>query len=84
MKSHSRSVAPLGLGFAVLLLNLSLLQTNQAASWTTNGPMITPRDFATATLLTNGKVLVAGGVTNVPPGSIYTSSAELYDPATGT
>ena len=33
----------------------------------------------TATLLTNGKVLVAGGFN-----STFTSSAELYDPATGT
>ena len=33
-----------------------------------------------ATLLPNGKVLIAGGYT----GSVQLSSAELYDPATGT
>jgi hypothetical protein len=43
----------------------------------TTGPMRTARRRHTATLLPNGKVLVAGG-----DGGI--STAELYDPATGT
>ncbi|MDX6385578.1 MAG: hypothetical protein QOK48_3151, partial [Blastocatellia bacterium] len=47
-------------------------------SWIPSG-MITPRDEHTATLLLNGKVLVAGGSTN----GGRTTSAELYDPATG-
>ena len=34
----------------------------------------------TASVLTNGKVLVAGG----DNGSGYLNSAELYDPSTGT
>ena len=39
----------------------------------------------TATLLSNGKVLVAGGMNDiVNPASSGLSSAELYDPATGT
>jgi N-acetylneuraminic acid mutarotase len=48
--------------------------------WTATGSMSTGHKVATATLLTNGKVLVAGGddTSNNP-----TAIAELYDPSTG-
>jgi hypothetical protein len=42
--------------------------------------MTVPRDFHTATMLLDGKVLVAGG-TNVGG---YLATAELFDPAAGT
>jgi hypothetical protein len=42
--------------------------------------MVTSREFQTATTLTNGQVLIAGGRNDA--GSIV-ASAELYDPATG-
>ena len=50
-----------------------------AGTWSYTGPMNAIREFHTATLLPNGKVLVAGGSYIFP-----ISSAELYDPATGT
>jgi Galactose oxidase, central domain len=43
--------------------------------WTVTGSLAFARDGHTATLLPNGKVLVAGGAEN--------SNTELYDPATG-
>jgi hypothetical protein len=48
-------------------------------SWVTTGSLGTARDSHTATLLSNGKVLVAGGAN---PNAL--SSAELYDPANGS
>ncbi len=44
------------------------------------GAMSSPRSMHTATLLSDGKVLVIGGSS----GSAYLSTAELYDPATGS
>jgi hypothetical protein len=58
-------------------------------TFTTTGDMPTRRLSYSATLLTNGKVLIAGGVTQEQAGTsepivIKTlASAELYDPATG-
>ncbi len=51
--------------------------------FTTTGSMGTARLCHTATLLPNGKVLIAGGG-DPSLGDISFSSAELYDPVTGT
>jgi len=48
------------------------------ATWTNTGAMITPHCLHTATLLTNGRVLVAAG-----SDGFSTTNAELYDPASG-
>src|SRR5215217_7928667 len=54
--------------------------------WEFTGSLNTPRFYHTATLLSDGKVLVASGGTNGPQTFPYPEllSAELYDPATGT
>jgi len=49
-----------------------------SGTWSRTGSMAVARSSHTATLLTNGKVLVAGGTFD------ERASAELYDPATGT
>ncbi len=58
------------------------LYDSVAGTWTTTDSMDVPRYHHSATLLNNGKVLVAGGIiaANAP---VITSSAEIYDPATG-
>jgi N-acetylneuraminic acid mutarotase len=48
-------------------------------SWSSTGSLGRARSLHTATLLPNGKMLVAGGDADGLP----SNSAELYDPATG-
>ena len=48
--------------------------------WSATGSMRSPRAFFTATLLQNGKVLVAGGYDEIT----VLSTCEIYDPITGT
>lgn len=51
-----------------------------AGSLSPAAPMLEPRSGHTATLLPNGKVLIAGGMRR---NQDFYTSAELYDPATG-
>ena len=49
-------------------------------AYTSTGPMTIPRFEDTATLLQNGRVLIAGGQTHNSTGKPTTASAELYTP----
>jgi len=69
-------------GALAYVAGIALAQT--VGSFTGTGSLITPRQFDTATLLTNGKVLLAGGISAYGPNAPGLSSAELYDPSTGT
>jgi IPT/TIG domain/Kelch motif/Galactose oxidase, central domain len=66
---------------AAMLLAGSGSAAAATGSWTLTGSMTVTRTNATATLLQNGEVLVAGG-NSASNGAL--SSAELYNPATGT
>jgi N-acetylneuraminic acid mutarotase len=69
---------------AAPVLNSSVIQPARAQSFNYTGSMTTNRENHTATLLPNGTVLVAGGITNADTGGVILSSAELYNPGSGT
>jgi hypothetical protein len=53
-------------------------------AWTTTGSMSAERWYHVATLLTSGRVLVAGGRTLELGFGVMVDTAEIYDPSTGT
>jgi hypothetical protein len=53
-------------------------------TFTRTGDMLTGRESHSATLLKNGKVLIAGGHKDRREAMTVYSSAEVYDPVTGT
>ena len=94
-KSYTRSILPLPKRLALLWLSLAGFSSAafaQQGSFVPTGSMTQPRYSQSSTLLNNGKVLIAGGQSAVIGNSgtlfystpILLSSAELYDPATGT
>jgi N-acetylneuraminic acid mutarotase len=63
-------------------LSSSELYDPVSNTWSSAASLATARDSHTATVLANGKVLVAGGEYGNP--SVVLSSAELYDPTSNT
>ena len=55
-----------------------------SGTFTATGDMTVARAAHTATLLTNGKVLIAEGVPDTSGSATVLLSAEIYDPVTGT
>ncbi len=71
-------------GFTETLATAELYDPSTGA-FTATGNMTTPRAWHSATLLPDGRVLIAGGVREAPGSFPFLSlaSAELYDPSTG-
>ena len=71
--------------FPLLLLTAGMVVVQpcagQSGSWTPTGSLAEARYYHTATLLPNGKGLVAGGYNDT---SLSLASAELYDATSGT
>jgi hypothetical protein len=63
------------------VLSSAELYSPATGTWAPTGSLITARQYHTATLLPNGKVLVTGGEDD---SANVLSDAELYDPATET
>jgi hypothetical protein len=87
-QGHTATVLPHGevliaggsknIGFRSELASAEIYDPNSGA-FRTIGSMTTPREGHTATLLRDGRVLIAGGS---PNGIVTTASAEVYDPHT--
>ncbi len=63
------------------MINAAVTKAAPSTSSTSSPPMTMARGSATATLLPNGKVLIAGGFDG---STTTTNGTELYDPATNT
>src|SRR6476661_4341448 len=55
-----------------------------SGTWKETGSMVLARSHHSATLLSDGRVLVAGGIVVFNNGYHASKNAELYDPASGT
>jgi Galactose oxidase, central domain/IPT/TIG domain len=65
-------------------LSSAELYDPQTGNFSATGSMTVGRILHTATLLNDGRVLIAGGTDESGGGGAATASAELYDPVTGT
>ena len=71
-------------GLLLALLIAASVYAQPAGVFTRTGTMTIPRTFHTATLLLDGRVLIAGGVAYNTPFGGNLSSVEVYQPLTGT
>ena len=55
----------------------------QTASWALTGSLARDHTYGASTLLGDGRAMVVGGY-DVPAGTVYLSSAEIYNPSTGS
>ncbi len=65
---------------AMLVIALNTAASAASGTWTSTGSLQTPRDGHTATLLSNGNVVVVGGEDN----NGVVASTEVYSPSTGS
>jgi len=65
-------------------INTTEMYDPATGTWSPGPNLLSTRARHTATLLPNGKVLIAGGMTNYLDNSTATNTTELYDPATNT
>ena len=85
MKNQQNNSTPgrafqIGLSIALLSISAVLTASGSPFTFSNTGSLNAVRAYHTTTLLPNGKMLAAGGYNGVN----YLSSAELYDPASGT
>ena len=74
-----RNAGPVAMTGPAMLASAEIYDPN-SGKFTVVGSMTTGRDAASATLLTNGRVLIVGGGNE---GSAAVASADIYDPKTG-
>ena len=88
MKLEEKKIAVPILVLPLLLLGLAgncpVALAQSPGMFTATGSMNNARHFHTATLLPDGRVLIAGGAVVIGHSIIPINSAELYDPSTGT
>ena len=68
----------------LFLLDIAIASAQSSGTFTATGNMTTARFMHTATLLPDGKVLIAGGMASYHATAPVAASAEVYDPSSGT